>query len=106
MGGVIFAALGRNPLIGVILGYASASGGFTANLFLAGTDALLAGITESIVNEMGLSVPINPAVNYFFMAAATFILSVTMTLFTEKLFVVWWAMGTGHLMRASLKSIA
>ena len=84
MGGVIFAALGRNPLIGVILGYASASGGFTANLFLAGTDALLAGITESIVKEMGLSVPINPAVNYFFMAAATFVLSVTMTIFTEK----------------------
>ena len=71
-------------LIGVILGYASASGGFTANLFLAGTDALLAGITESIVKEMGLSVPINPAVNYFFMAAATFVLSVTMTIFTEK----------------------
>lgn len=72
MGGVIFAALGRNPLIGVILGYASASGGFTANLFLAGTDALLAGITESIVKEMGLSVPINPAVNYFFHGGSHF----------------------------------
>ena len=72
MGGIIFAALGRNPLIGVILGWASSSGGFTANLFLAGTDALLAGITEGVVKEMGVAVDINPAMNYFFMASATF----------------------------------
>ena len=84
MGGIIFAALGRNPLIGVILGWASSSGGFTANLFLAGTDALLAGITEGVVKEMGVAVDINPAMNYFFMASATFFLSVTLTLFTEK----------------------
>lgn len=84
MGGIIFAALGRNPLIGVILGWASSSGGFTANLFLAGTDALLAGITEGVVKEMGVAVDINPAMNYFFMASASFFLSVTLTLFTEK----------------------
>ena len=84
MGGIIFAALGRNPLIGVILGWASSSGGFTANLFLAGTDALLAGITEGVGKEMRVAVDINPAMNYFFMASATFFLSVTLTLFTEK----------------------
>lgn len=87
MGGVVFSALGRNPLIGVILGYACASGGFTANLFLAGTDALLAGITESAVASMGINVAINPAVNYFFMSSATFILAITVTIFTEKVVV-------------------
>ncbi|MDD6570036.1 MAG: AbgT family transporter [Acidaminococcus sp.] len=94
MGGVIFHAMGRNPLIGVILGYAGCSGGFTANLFLAGTDALLAGITENIVEQMGLSIPINPAINYFFMAASTFFLAISLTLFTEK--VVCKMVGDGE----------
>ena len=94
IGGVIFHAMGRNPLIGVILGYAGCSGGFTANLFLAGTDALLAGFTENIVEQMGLSIPINPAINYFFMASATVFLAITLTLFTEK--VVCKMVGDGE----------
>ena len=87
MGGVIFAALGRNPLIGTVLGFVGASGGFTANFFLAGTDALLAGITENAVASMGVSVDINPAMNYFFMASATLFLAITVTIFTEKVIV-------------------
>lgn len=95
MGGVIFSALGRNPLIGSIIGYVGASGGFTANLFLAGTDALLAGITENAVQNMGISVTINPAINYFFMASATFFLAITVTLFTEKVVVKMIGDGDG-----------
>ncbi len=96
MGGVIFSALGRNPLVGVIIGYVGASGGFTANLFLAGTDALLAGITENAVKSMGVDVAINPAVNYFFMAVATFLLAITVTLFTEKVIVKMIGDGDGQ----------
>lgn len=96
IGGVIFAALGRNPLIGSILGFVGASGGFTANLFLAGTDALLAGITENTVQSMGINTTINPAVNYFFMAAATIFLSITVTLFTEKVIVKMVGDGNGE----------
>ncbi|MDP0488396.1 MAG: AbgT family transporter [Fusobacterium sp. JB019] len=95
IGGVVFVALGRNPLIGIILGYVGASGGFTANLFLAGTDALLAGITENAVRSMGLDVAINPVVNYFFMASATFIMAITVTLFTEKVIVPMVGDGDG-----------
>lgn len=95
MGGVIFSALGRNPLIGVIIGYVGASGGFTANLFLAGTDALLAGITENTVQSMGLNLALNPAMNYFFMASATFILAFTVTIFTEKFIVKMIGDGDG-----------
>lgn len=87
MGGIIFVALGRNPLIGAILGFVGASGGFTANFFLAGTDALLAGITENAVAGMGGNFAVNPAMNYFFMASATVIMSLTVTIFTEKVVV-------------------
>ncbi|MDO5726257.1 MAG: AbgT family transporter [Tissierellia bacterium] len=96
MGGIIFAALGRNPMIGVIIGFVGASGGFTANLFLAGTDALLAGITENAVQAMGIDVTVNPAINYFFMASATFILAITVTLFTEKFVVKMLGDGDGE----------
>lgn len=96
IGGVIFSALGRNPLIGVIIGFVGASGGFTANLFLAGTDALLAGITENTIQSMGINVTVNPAINYFFMASATFFLAITVTLFTEKVVVKMIGDGSGE----------
>lgn len=84
IGGVVFAALGRNPLLGIVLGFVGCSGGFTANLFLAGTDALLAGITENAVNGMGVDVSVSPVMNYYFMASATLFMALTVTLFTEK----------------------
>ena len=70
----VFKALGRNPWVGIAAGYAAASGGFTANLFVAGTDALLAGITRSAVEGVpGIpaNVPVHPLINWYFMIAAT-----------------------------------
>ena len=84
IGGVLFAALGRNPKIGIIAGFAACSGGFTANMFVAGTDAMLAGITEQAASAVGIDVTINPLCNYYFMAAATIVLTITLTIFTEK----------------------
>lgn len=104
MGGVLFAALGRNPKIGVILGYAACSGGFTANMFLAGTDALLAGITEQTTNALGLNVIINPLCNYYFMSTATLFLTLTLTIFTEKVIVKMTGDTEGHMDEAMLDS--
>ncbi|WP_297599245.1 AbgT family transporter [uncultured Cetobacterium sp.] len=87
IGGVLFAALGRNPKIGIIAGFAACSGGFTANMFVAGTDALLAGITEQAAAAVGVNLTINPLCNYYFMLAATFVLTITLTIFTEKVVV-------------------
>lgn len=84
IGGLLFASLGRNPKIGIIAAYAACSGGFTANLFLAGTDAMLAGVTEQAAAALGLKVVINPLCNYYFMASATLVLTVVLTIFTEK----------------------
>ena len=35
IGAAVFKALGRNPWIGIVTGFAAASGGFTANFFIA-----------------------------------------------------------------------
>ena len=69
------------------IGYAAASGGFTANLFVAGTDALLSGITRSAVEGIpGIpaSVPAHPLINWYFMIAATFILTFLTVYVTER----------------------
>lgn len=87
VGGALFKAIGRNPMIGIILGFVSASGGFTANLMVAGTDALLAGITESAMKGVGIVAPSNPLINWYFMIVATFVLTIVATLVTEKFIV-------------------
>lgn len=72
--GMIFLVLGRHPLAGVAMGFAAAAAGFTANIMVAGTDALVAGISTEAVKAVmpGYVVPVTA--NYFFMLASTFIM--------------------------------
>lgn len=84
IGGAVFKALGRNPWVGVITGFAAGCGGFTANFFVAGTDALLAGITESVVNGAGIEAPTHPLINWYFLIVSTLVLTAATTIVTEK----------------------
>lgn len=87
IGGAVFKALGRNPWVGVITGFAAGCGGFTANFFVAGTDVLLAGITESVVHGIGIDAPTHPLINWYFLVVATILLTAATTLVTEKFIV-------------------
>lgn len=87
IGGSIFAALGRNPMVGVVAGYAAAWGGFTANLLIAGTEALLSGITASVADSIGITAPVHPLMNWYFMIIATFTITLATTWVTEKFIV-------------------
>jgi len=81
---MIFLSLGRHPLAGIALGYASTTAGFSANLIIAGTDGLLSGITNEaskIVNGIEISV----TANWYFMAFSTIILAIIITWITEKM---------------------
>ena len=44
---VLYIGAGKNPLVGIINGYAGAQAGFSANLMIAGTDSLLQGVTNT-----------------------------------------------------------
>lgn len=87
IGAAIFKSLGRNPWIGIIAGYAAASGGISASLFISGTDIILSGITESAAVGITNKGQITPLMNWYFMIAATLMLTVVLTFFTEKLLV-------------------
>jgi aminobenzoyl-glutamate transport protein len=106
----VFKALGRNPWVGIAAGYAAASGGFTANFFIAGTEALLSGITKSVAdgvtNIIPPETPTNPLINYYFMAAATILLTVMTVYVTEKYTVKFLGDGTGARDEEELKKHA
>lgn len=87
IGAALFRAVGRDPWVGVIVGYAAASGGFAANLLVSGTDALLAGITRSAASGMQVKAPIHPVMNWYFMIAATFVVTAVVTVVTELIVV-------------------
>lgn len=84
IGAALFAALGRNPILGAVAGYAAGHGGFSANLVIAGTDVMLAGITGSVVTGNGMDAPYHPLTNWYFMIAATIVVAICVTWVTEK----------------------
>ncbi|MGI6604122.1 MAG: AbgT family transporter [bacterium] len=87
VGAALFQGLGRNPLIGVVSGYAAYLGGLSANVLIVGTDATAAGITASAAQLLPVtaSTPIHPAINWYFMAASAILLTVVGTYVTEKI---------------------
>ena len=84
LAGAIFYGTNRNPLVGIAAGYAAACAGFTANLVIAGTDALLAGITEEAVQAVSPGMTISPTVNYYFMIVSTLVLTVVGAWVTKR----------------------
>ena len=68
---IIFAAAGRHPILGVGVGFAGVSGGFSANLAPGALDALLFGITESAYQASGIDAgwSMNIAGNWWFITA-------------------------------------
>lgn len=82
---MIFYSLGRHPIAGLAAGFAGAIGGFTANLLIAGTDALLAGITTEAVRMLDPDMVVTPVDNWFFMIASVFLLVILIGLVTEKI---------------------
>jgi len=85
LGAVIFLSFGRHPIAGLAAAFAGVSGGFSANLLLSTTDPLLSGITTEAAKLLNPSYFVNPASNYYFMAASTFLITIMGTFITEKI---------------------
>jgi aminobenzoyl-glutamate transport protein len=82
---IVFMAVGRHPLVGLAAAFAGVSGGYSANLVLGTVDPLLSGITEEVAQIIDPSYAVNPACNYYFMVASTFLVTVLGTWVTEKI---------------------
>lgn len=85
LGAMIFHALGRHPMAGLAAAFVGVSGGFGANLFIGSIDPVLAGISESAAQIIMPDMKVNPAVNYYFMFASSFLIVGVGTWVTEKI---------------------
>ncbi|MDI7741315.1 AbgT family transporter [Lysinibacillus fusiformis] len=82
---LVFLSLGRHPLAGLAAGLAGAGIGFTANILVAGTDALLSGISTEIAKTIDETMIVSPLDNWFFMCASTFLLAFLGAIVTDKI---------------------
>lgn len=82
-----FIGVGKNPIAGMICGYAGTNAGFTANLLIAGTDALCAGITNAVLDGfLGKGVyNVQVVCNWYFMIASTFLLTAILGTVSNKI---------------------
>ena len=70
LGAALFAAAGRNPLVGLAVAFAAVSGGFSSNLLITALDPLLAGLTEAAAQLVEPGRKVAPTCNWFFMMAS------------------------------------
>jgi aminobenzoyl-glutamate transport protein len=82
---VIFLAYGRHPLAGLAAAFAGVSGGYSANLLLGTVDPLLSGLSQEAAQIVNAGYVVNPACNYYFMAASTFLVTILGTWITDKI---------------------
>lgn len=71
---MVFIKLGYHPIAGLAMAYASALGGFSANVMIGMSDALLYAFTKPATSIVSDSVHVNVAMNWYFIAASVLIL--------------------------------
>ncbi len=71
-----FLAAGKHPVAGLIAGYAAVNAGFTANLMITATDALLYPVTLEVAQGVDPSYTTTVANNWYFMIVSCLLLTV------------------------------
>jgi len=82
---MVFRSMGRHPLAGLAVGFASVGAGFTANFMIAGTDVLIAGITTDAIGSLREGMVVNPYDNWYFMCASVVLLVLVGGWITERI---------------------
>lgn len=80
LGALVFLALGRNPIVGMLAAYATVSGAFASNILITSMDVINLSFTETAAHLVNPDIPLSPAINYYFSAFSVITLT-AMTLF-------------------------
>jgi aminobenzoyl-glutamate transport protein len=86
IGALLFAAAGRNPLVGLAAAFAGVGGAFSANILPSPLDVLLIGFTQEATKASKLLPGYEPQVlgNYFFLAVTAPVLTIVGTWVTHR----------------------
>ena len=85
MGALIFLAVGRHPVAGLLAAIAGVACGFTANLLIVTTDVLLSGISTEAAKSIDAAVQVSVIDNWYFMATSVIVLTLVGGLITDKM---------------------
>ena len=69
---LLFISVGRSPIVGIAAVFAGVAAGFNANLLVTGLDPMLAGLSTTGAQFVDPGYTVNPAANWLFMIASTF----------------------------------
>lgn len=84
LGALMFIAVGRHPVAGLLAAIAGVASGFTANLLIVTTDVLLSGISSEAAKAVSDTVHVSVIDNWFFMASSVIVLTFAGGLLTDK----------------------
>ncbi|MEU0567875.1 AbgT family transporter [Nonomuraea sp. NPDC005983] len=83
LGGLAFYAVGRSPIVGVVVAFVSVAAGFDASPVVTPLDVILGGITTEAAHTIDPTYTVTPLANYFFSVGSSVVLAAVITLVTE-----------------------
>ena len=84
---ILYMSIGRSPMLGLYVAFASVAAGFCANILLGLSDALAYGFTESAAQMIDPNYSASIAINWYFLIVSCVILTIAGTILTEKVMV-------------------
>lgn len=84
---ILYMSIGRSPLLGMYVAFASVAAGFCGNVLLGLSDALAYGFTEAAAQLIDPTYSTSMAINWYFLLVSCFVLTIVGTVLTEKLLV-------------------
>ncbi|MGO2860828.1 MAG: AbgT family transporter [Brevibacterium sp.] len=78
-----FKAVGRSPVLGIVVAYASISAGYNASPLVTPSDAIISSLTTAAAQIVDAEYVVTPLANYFWAVASSVILAITVTLVVE-----------------------
>lgn len=85
LAGSAFLSVGRHPLAGLATGFAAVAGAFTVNMLIKPLDAILTEFTNDAIHLVDPAASIGLTANLWFSIASVVMLTVLVTLITERM---------------------
>lgn len=83
LGGLAFRAVGRSPILGIVVAYTAIASGYDASPVPTPNDAIFAGITTAAARIVDPEAYVSPLSNWFFNIASSVLLAGVITLVTK-----------------------
>lgn len=83
LGGLAFRAVGRSPILGVVVAYTAIASGYDASPIPTPNDTIFAGITTAAARIVDENASVSPVSNWYFNIASSLVIATIITLVTR-----------------------